>query len=141
MVKSDRTLVFASWVVVEPAEEIPGVWVAHCLDFDVISQGNNPKLAIEAVNEAVAMTVVNDLCEGLDPEDRRAPDEYWEQLAHVLKNGKLVKLDEVKEMKGVRVILATQMTYVVERERKGAPHRVDPFVVPQSTAHVELHAA
>ena len=83
----DKMLVFTSWMVVEPAEDMPGVWVAHCLDFDVISQGDSLQLAIDSVTEAVAMTVVDDLQNGLEPNDRRAPAEYWEHLARVLKHG------------------------------------------------------
>jgi predicted RNase H-like HicB family nuclease len=87
MLKVDKTLVFASWIVVEPAEDIPGVWVGHCLDFDVISQGDSPHDAIDSVNEAIAMTVVDDLHHGLDPNERRAPAEFWDRLVHILKHG------------------------------------------------------
>lgn len=138
MLKVDKTLVFASWVVVEPAEDIPGLWVSHCLDFDVVAQGESAQQAIEAVSEAVAMTVLDDVTHGLDPNERRAPPEYWEQLAHVLKHGQQVKLSEVTG----KVTLATQVTLVLERlvehnNDRAAPSDFSQFNVPPATAHVD----
>lgn len=37
------------------APDIPGVWVAHCVNYDVISQGNSPVHAFEMVIEALQM--------------------------------------------------------------------------------------
>lgn len=138
MLKVDKTLVFASWVFVEPAEDIPGLWVAHCLDFDVISQGESPKSAVDSVTEAVAMTVVDDLENGLDPNDRRAPAEFWDQLAHVLRHGNQVKLTEVGGMGKAKI--ATQVTLVLERMVHDGTN-FQQFNVPPATAHVDHCAA
>lgn len=140
MLKVDKTLVFASWIVVEPAEDIPGVWVGHCLDFDVISQGDSPHDAIDSVNEAVAMTVVDDLHHGLDPSERRAPAEFWDRLAYVLRHGDQVKLSEVTADR--KIVLATQVTLVLERLQQNSAE-FNQFNVPPATAHVDpqAHAA
>ncbi|MEO9157025.1 MAG: hypothetical protein ABI591_15540 [Kofleriaceae bacterium] len=132
MLKVDKTLVFTSWVVVEPAEDIEGLWVSHALEFDVIAQGNSPTEAIEAVREASVMMIVDDLSNELDPHDRRAPAEYFDRLAKVLKHGSQVKISEVS----TRVILATQVTWVMERMIH-ANHEFTQFDVPPTTAHVE----
>src|SRR5882724_1867271 len=92
MQKDDKTLVFSSWVIVEPAEDLPGVWVAHWLELDVISQADSPQNAIESITEAVAMTVVDDLKNGFDSDQRRAPAEFWDRLARILKHGDEVRL-------------------------------------------------
>jgi predicted RNase H-like HicB family nuclease len=123
MQKDDKTLVFASWVIVEPAEDIPGVWVAHWLELDVISQSDSPQDAIASITEAVAMTVVDDLKNGIDSDERRAPPEFWARLAHVIKHGSEVKISEVKG--DSKFVLAAQVTLILERQ---APHdSVEPF--------------
>jgi predicted RNase H-like HicB family nuclease len=136
MLKADKTLVFTSWMLVEPAEDIPGIWVGHCLDFDVVSQGDNPQDAIASVTEAVAMTVVDDLQNGLDPNERRAPAEFWDRLARVLKHGEQVKISEVKG--DSKFVLATQVTLVLERKvRQNSAEDFSQFNVPPAMAHVD----
>jgi predicted RNase H-like HicB family nuclease len=135
MTKVGKTLVFTSWVVVEPAEDIPGVWVGHCLDFDVISQGNSPQNAIQSVTEAVAMTVIDDVQNGLDPGERRAPSEFWERLAQVLKHGERVKISELTGNR--KVVVATELTLILERIRQDNAEDFSQFNVPPSTAHVD----
>ena len=126
MQKDDKTLVFASWVIVEPAEDIPGVWVGHWLELDVISQGDSPQGAIDAVAEAAAMTVVDDLQRNADLSERRAPSEFWERLAHVLKHGDQVKIADVSgESKRV---LAANVTLFLERHLLG--FSADSFSFP-----------
>lgn len=120
MVTDDKTQVFTSWVVVTPAEDIVGVWVAHALEFDIISQGSSPVQALESVTEAVAMAVADDLNSGLDPRDRRAPGEYWERLVHVLKNGTPVNFAEVRRP----ATIVKQVTLAFERVSV-ADHPVD----------------
>lgn len=135
----DKTLVFTSWVVVEPAEDIPGLWVGHCLDLDVISQGNDPHDAIESVTEAITMTVMDDLHHGLDPTGRRAPAEFWERLAHVLKHGHQVKLSEVTGER--KIVLVTQVTLVLERLQQDSTEDFSKFNVPPATAHINSMAS
>jgi hypothetical protein len=138
MLKDDKTLVFTSWVVVEPAEDIPGVWVSHCLDFDVIAQGDSPQSSIDSVTEAVAMTVVDDLQNGLVPGHRRAPAEFWDRLAHVLKHGNRVTISEV--IGTPKVVLATQVTLVLERVQHDSADDFCQFNVPPATAYLDQQA-
>jgi predicted RNase H-like HicB family nuclease len=75
-------------ILVTRAEDLPGVWVSHCLNLDVISQGNSIREALEAVQEAVLMVLNDDESEGLDPFDReRAPDDCWQQLFKIMREG------------------------------------------------------
>jgi predicted RNase H-like HicB family nuclease len=67
-------------IVIHPAEDVPGQWVSHCLEFDVISQGNDARHALEMVSEAIELTVLDDLAIGRDPRDRRAPQEDWDEM-------------------------------------------------------------
>lgn len=138
MEKVDKTLVFTSSLIVAPAEDIVGVWVGHCLDFDVISQGSDPHEAIEAVIEAVAMTVMDDLRAGVDPCDRRAPEEYWVRLAKVLRSGEQVRLSDLKG--DSKVVIATQTTFVFERLMRLSDD-FSQFNLPPDTARINQQMA
>jgi predicted RNase H-like HicB family nuclease len=73
----DRELV----VLIEPAGDLPGQWVGHCLDLDIVSAGMSPEHALEMVTEAVDECIADDLANGLDPWARRpAPPEYYAAL-------------------------------------------------------------
>ena len=72
------------WLTVRRAPDLPGQWLAHCLDLDVMTQGNSLAHAIEMAREAVRMVIEDDLDAGRDPLDRRAPEEDWTELYAVL---------------------------------------------------------
>ncbi len=75
------------WVVAKPAPDMPGWWIAHCLDIDVITQGDSLEDALSSIPEAVGMTLADDLKAGRDPLQRRAPPEYWAELAEIQRSG------------------------------------------------------
>lgn len=77
------------------ADDAPHIWVAHCLELDVISQGATPGQASDAIREAVEMTLLDDLNAGLDPFGRRpAPAEIHEQWADLYRRGRMVDLSQ-----------------------------------------------
>jgi predicted RNase H-like HicB family nuclease len=57
------------WIHVTPSE-ISGQWVSHCLNFDVVSQGDSPEHAYQMALEATELVVLDDLAHGLNPFDR-----------------------------------------------------------------------
>lgn len=110
---------FNLWVLVTPAEDVPGEWVGHCLDLDVVSQGVSSESALEATKEAVLMVLRDALGEDRHPMEgrRRAPQGYWNQLSLVLRDG------VTSETKGDRLALrsevqamATKLKFVHEGE-------------------------
>ncbi len=76
--------VFSAWLIVHQAEDLPGQWVAHCLDFDAVTQGNSLGDAVRMAYDAVGILVLDDLSHGLDPYGRRAPQSYWDELYAML---------------------------------------------------------
>jgi len=110
--------VFNLWVVVRPAEDLPDQWVAHCLDLDVVSQGNTFQQAMEMVFEASSMIVADDIVAGRDPSSRRAPENFWEELIAIVTTGQsfsfstLVKGVDRKFVKSI----ASQMVLRVNLE-------------------------
>src|SRR5580704_11273285 len=79
--------VYSAWVLVHPAEDVAGAWVAHALDFDIVTHGESAEHAMNMVVEAVEMVLEEDMAEGRDPYARRAPDAFWEQLQFVQEHG------------------------------------------------------
>ena len=67
-------------IVVRRAPDVPGQWLAHCLELDVVSQGNSLQHAITMIREAVEIVVIDDLSKGFDPLRRRASQEDWDDL-------------------------------------------------------------
>ncbi len=77
MSTSAETCTFVLTFVVKPSEEIPDRWVGHCLELDVVSEGSSYAHALEMALEAAGMVVKDDLQNGRDPFERRAPKEFW----------------------------------------------------------------
>lgn len=66
--------------VAYPAEDLPGQWVAHCLDFDVMSQGDSLRHSLAMLSEALTIVVhESDLSR-----HKRAPEEDWEEFRKVM---------------------------------------------------------
>lgn len=142
----DRTLekrVYSCWIVVEPAEDMPGTWVSHCLNFDVVSYGDSVVDAVVSVCEAVEDVVIDDLSNGLDPLQRGSttPSGCWERLKKIVEAGKPVKMSEVAS--GSKLYLAHQVNFVAEIETvkipasrdaaRAEPVSVSPFLMEMAT--------
>ncbi|MCK5642166.1 MAG: hypothetical protein KAJ19_15280, partial [Gammaproteobacteria bacterium] len=66
--------------LVFPSGDIDGVWIGHCLEVDIVSQGavgGGPESALESTLEAAAIIIECDKREGVDPFERMAPENYW----------------------------------------------------------------
>lgn len=63
--------------IVSSDYELEDVWMGHCLQLDVVSQGNSPEHALAMVMEASAILYEDDCRARLDPWARCAPPEFW----------------------------------------------------------------
>ena len=116
-------------VLVTRAEDIEGEWISHCLELDVMSQGDSIAQALAGIAEAIAMAVEDDLSHGLDPfSRRRAPDEYWHQMDAVIATGRPVQ--ELSDWSMVRA-LVTQFTLRIRRSFDGRELE-PPMPVPEA---------
>jgi len=79
------------------APDVEGQWVGHCLDLDVVSQGDSMRHAYEMTREAVELLILDDLNAGREPTLRSAPREEWEAATRVVHsaNPKLYTLSEL----------------------------------------------
>ncbi len=79
--------VFDFWTHIAPAADVPGVWVAHCLDFDIVTQGASPADALKMIREAVTMCLIDDLEATGCVERERAPEEFYKKLDRIFDEG------------------------------------------------------
>lgn len=87
--------IFRTWALFRPAEDLPGHWVAHCLDLDVVTSGMDLSQAIGHIMEASQMTIEEDLKAGLEPHTRRAPQQHWDELKRVVEHGTAVSMGTI----------------------------------------------
>jgi hypothetical protein len=60
--------------VVYPAQNIPGDWIAHCLDVDILSQGCSQQNALDLLTTSITLSrewAKRDCC--LESEERAVP--------------------------------------------------------------------
>jgi hypothetical protein len=109
-------------VLMYPAEDIPGVWIAHCLDLDVMSQGmpnGGVESASECMAEAIMLACQWDRNQLLDPFRCRkpAPAEDWDAFTRTAFYG--VTFDNIKDpTKIYKVATHFKITYGSEPDPK-----------------------
>lgn len=81
---------YQGWVIVRRAEDVEGLWTAHCFELDVVTQGRSVGHALEMAAEACTMIVEDDLERGRDSLERRAPLEFWGDLREILRDAEFV---------------------------------------------------
>lgn len=123
-------------IVIRPAADLPGKWIAHCLDVDVVTYGDSLTHAISMAKEAVEMVFVDDLGAGHEPLERRAPKEFWDEMwKRLMPKTVALPLREVLKRSGVAyVILEPTLRCFLVRENK--PARGPEIEVP--VAHAPL---
>lgn len=100
------------WLLVKPADDVPGQWVGHCLELDILSVGDSLQEAIRMTSEAMCEAIADDIEHGRSPLQRRsAPPEYVTELNRVLSEGRQVAHLEGNE----RCMAALQIHVQVER--------------------------
>jgi len=99
------------WVLLYPATDLPGTWIAHSLHFDVVSTGPTPHSALGNLHAALKMVIQDDLDHGLDPADRpQAPEEDWKRLLAMLQHGEWsIGHDDLKQPPDPGTQFATQL--------------------------------
>lgn len=111
--KKQEQRFYTGWVLVERDPEAEEqVWVAHCLDFNIVSSGRTVREAIDSVYECVSVAVCDDLNAGLDPHGRnKAESEEWDRLWKIVHDGKPVKISALET--DAKLIIAAQIVVAV----------------------------
>ena len=112
------------WVLAYPALDVPGQWVGHCLDLDIVSAGTSLDHAIEMTAEAVMLCAQWDTEKGFDPFARsRAPQEDWDTLERVVREGKYGSIPA-----GALTLVATQFRIAIQQPDGRVPANAQPTV-------------
>jgi hypothetical protein len=120
---------YLCWAIIRPAEDVPGLWTAHCLDFDVVSQGESVKQAIEMVLDATSMVVMDDHLRKANPKERVAPAEFWDDLRRIQEEGQ--KIDDLDAFLARRAALKVNEAVILAVPFAISLSHVEP-VVPVS---------
>jgi hypothetical protein len=84
------------WVLLRPADDVPGQWTGHCLELDIVSAGTSLAHAIAMTAEAVVECVGDDLAHDRYPLDRRpAPAEFYLELTRLQRDGDYVDANDL----------------------------------------------
>lgn len=104
-------------VLLTAAADVPGEFVAHCLDYDIMSQGRDPLHALKMVQEAIQLMAEHECNKGRDLLRRRhAPNADWTLFYKIMKTGK--RIEKPSDL-GARVAAAAVM--IVVKVKRGAP--------------------
>jgi predicted RNase H-like HicB family nuclease len=108
-------------VLIQRELGLEGQWVAHCLNWDLVSQGDSPAHAVKMIVEAIALVIVEDANDGLDPNDRlAAPDELWRLFANTQQHGTRIApadVDTLAAHSGEPVIAAVLYMHPIHADR------------------------
>ena len=127
-------MVAKSWdlsILIEPSE-IEGQWVSHCLEFDVISQGDSPSHALEMLQNALEICIREDLESGVRPDGRGpAPREAWDEFQSAFTPDEVVPYVDEKSAKemdeagaAAPTRFAVKMAAKVEQMFFSIPHSI-----------------
>ena len=126
------------WIYIERAKEIPGEWVSHCLDFDVVMQGRSLQEAFDTLIESMRMIVIDDMKVGRDPHERRAPksewDRFWAEIASAQKrptDEPLPADDSNLQFFAAQLLFTVQ---VVEKSKRGGKKKEAEMQMPLALA-------
>jgi len=90
-------------ILINLDQEVADLWVGHCLNIDVVSQGATPCAALENTMMATQFLVLDDCANGKDPHSRNiAPKEDWDAFRSIQKAGKTVKTKIILD-KGITI--------------------------------------
>jgi len=90
MPRIQYTVEFPLRIVIYPAPDLEGQWIAHCLETDVVTQGNSADHAFQMMAEALEAISKFNLSHGRFPVALTpAPKEIWE-LFDIEKPGGIV---------------------------------------------------
>jgi predicted RNase H-like HicB family nuclease len=126
------------WFLLRKADDVPGEWVAHCLELDVVSQGRSVDHAAEMLFEATAMALVDDIEHGRDLSGRRAPEPFWDELWKVVREGEPFDATKLADLDDVGGLIAGQV--VIHLLLHPTAARPGATVHPELDERPKLHA-
>lgn len=126
------------WILLNPAPDVEGQWIAHCLDLDVVTQGSSLEHAAIMAREAVDLVIESDVAAGSDPFEREeAPQDDWQRLYKLLHHAVPLKLVP-REKWGRLKVVAMPYTVCVPDVADDVPESADPLQIPDAWLAAQL---
>lgn len=129
-------------VLIQAAPDVEGQWLAHCLNWDLVSQGDSPMHAMGMIVEAIIIAIEDDHAADLDPADRpSAKRESWDRFLSVQQGGTRIAAADIERLPESRRTSIAAVLYLspidirsVERPIsvvRGLPNAPPPFVIAE----------
>jgi predicted RNase H-like HicB family nuclease len=133
-----RVLEFS--VLVRRAPDVEGQWIAHCLNWDLVSQGDSPSDAFQMIGEAVVLATQEDEAAELDPADRpAAPQELWDLFHRTLHSGARISSTDADHLAAKKDVVIAAVMYLRRlEEAQGAARTSVPWYTPPPFIAAEL---
>lgn len=115
-------------ILIRQEAGLEGQWVAHCLNLDLVSQGNSPSDAVRMILEATSIAVIDDMKAGLDPAGRSpAPKDLWDLFARTQQSGTRIAAADVDRLAASKSLVVALIAYMhVAEQRAEASDRLPP---------------
>lgn len=128
LVKRDRLL----WVLITPAEDMHGSWIARVLDLGLTTQADSLEEAFEMVKDALRVAIISDVEKGLDPFDRKpSAREHWKVLDRLLSSPNRSRLDDLSPDQRNQVTVVAAQLAVSEIRQATVPMALEPWQFAQ----------
>ena len=105
-------------VLVRPASDVEGQWVAHCLNWDVVTQGDSPNHAVLMMADALELVIEADDRDDFDSELRpSAPAELWKTFSEIQLHGTRISPADAEHLSTARSAMYAMIVSRVERTK------------------------
>ena len=116
-------------VLIQPAPELQGQWIAHCLNWDLITQGDSPAHVTEMIVEAIVLAIEEDTSEGLNPDDRpSAPDDCWDLFRKTQHEGFRIVSADVDSLKSSSDVVIAAVLYLQQIPAQPTATEIDALL-------------
>lgn len=113
------------WVVFKRAPDAPGTWVAHCLNWDLVTFAGSLAAAVRSAAEMLTMVAADDALHGRSRSP--APAEDWAEWHEVVANGAPEPVSDlfVRDESTLRCVVMPFRVEVSRVRRSSRPSNVD----------------
>ena len=85
-IKIPKSMLFRACIY--PSPDVDGIFVAHCLELDLIGEGSTPKNAIVELLHAIELQIES--CESSSQFFFMAPGEIWRKYKNAIDSGRVI---------------------------------------------------
>lgn len=92
-------------LLVKPADDAPGRWLAYCLDVNLVSEGHSVEEALKSLQDVLSIAFLDDCKRGQNPLTRNAAaPRFWKFFSLIRQTGHKVTYQEIIKPSGPRFV-------------------------------------